>query len=61
MVVELANLNLPRKLKGRGVLNLDGQVAAVVESTELARCNRSAFLSSGLGFLRSSLLLSLGQ
>ena len=35
MVVELFDLNLPRNFVGRTVLNLDGQISAIVEAAEL--------------------------
>jgi hypothetical protein len=47
MVVELFHLNLPRDFVRRAVLNLDGQISAVVETTELGGCYR--FLLGGTG------------
>lgn len=47
MVVELLNLDFPRNLVREAMLNLDGQIATVVEATELTARNDSFFISSG--------------
>ena len=48
MVVKLADFDFPCNLVGRAVLNLDGKISAVVESTEFTGWNNSASNGSSL-------------
>ena len=61
MVVELVDLNLPCNLVLVAVLDLNGQISAVVESSELGLLNASGFLGTGLGLLDSGHLLGLHE
>jgi hypothetical protein len=61
VVVELLDLNLPVDAELGSVLDGDGEVSAVVETTELRRGDRAAVESAGLGLLRSGLFLGLVQ
>ena len=51
MVVELFHLNLPLDFVRRAVLNLDGQISAVIETTELGADDLSLFDGTGSGSL----------
>ena len=53
MVIKLLDLNLPRDFIGRAVLNLDGQISAVIEATELRRWDDSILDSASLRLLGS--------
>jgi hypothetical protein len=61
VVVELLDLNFPVDAELGTVLDGDGEVSAVVETTELRRGDRAAVESAGLGLLRSGLFLGLVQ
>jgi hypothetical protein len=61
VVVELLDLNLPVDAELGAVLDGDGEVSAVVETTELRRGDRATVESAGLGLLRSGLFLGLVQ
>ena len=55
MVVELADVNLPLNLVGGAVLDLDGEISAVVEAAELRGRNGSSPDGTGFGGLRCGL------
>ena len=55
MVVELADVNLPLNLVGGAVLDLDGEISAVVEAAELRGRNGSSLNGTGSGGLRRGL------
>ena len=61
MVVELFHLNLPLDFVGRAVLNLDGQISAVVETTELGALDLSLLDGTGSRSLNLRLFLGLVQ
>ena len=61
MVVELLNFNLPHNFVGRSVLNLDREISAVVETTELGGWDGSLLDGASLGLLGSGLLDGLVQ
>ena len=61
MVVELLDLNLPCDPVGEAVLDLDGQVAAIVEATELTGWDDSLIRRAGSWREDSGLLLRLVQ
>ena len=61
MVVELLNFNLPGNSVRRAVLDLDRQISAVVETTELGRRDGSLLDGSSLGLLGSGPLDGLVQ
>ena len=59
MVVKLVHLNFPCNLLWRAVLDLNGQISAVVESAELGRLNGSPLDSASQGLLDFRLFLFL--
>ena len=61
MVVELVDFDLPCDPVGRPMLNLDGQVTPVVETTELTWRNLSSLNSTGSRCQNSWLFFSLVQ
>ena len=61
MVVELGDFDFPRDLVRRAMLDLDGQVAAIIEATELTRRDLSTFNGASLGSQNSWLLFGLVQ
>ena len=48
MVVELGDFDFPRDLIGRAMLDLDGQIAAIIEATELTRRDLPSFHGASL-------------
>ena len=61
MVVKLVDLNLPCDPVREAMLDLDGQVTAIVEATELAGRNHSPFICAGFWCKSFRLLLGLVQ
>ena len=59
MVVELVDFDFPCNLNGGGVLNGNGQISTVIESTELSWLNLSGINGTGLRLLGLRLLDSL--
>jgi len=61
MVVELVDFDLPVDLVRGAMLNLDGQISTVVETTELRRRNSSSSVGTGSGGQSCGSLNSLVQ
>jgi len=61
MVVELLDLNLPVDTELRAMLNGNGEVAAVIETTELGGRNGSVVEGAGPGLLSGWLVLRLEE
>ena len=59
MIIKLCDLNLPCNPVRRAMLNLDGQISTIVETTELAWWDHSAFHSTGSWGQNSGLLFCL--
>ena len=61
MVVERHDVNLPEELVGGTVVDGNGKISSVVETSEFRGWDGSSPGGAGLGLLNGSLLLWLGQ